>query len=105
MACKPSNVYSADTWCSWYMCTDIINALYALPMHCLVVMEIIAAPISYSHNRIMTLPIEAKNGTRMTRIEQISADLIRINLFNPRHPRAILLHDVNHSYKNKRAIL
>jgi len=56
------------------MYTDIINALFALPMHCLAVMGIIAVPISYSHNRITTLPIEAKNGTRMTRIERIYTD-------------------------------
>jgi hypothetical protein len=30
------------------------------------------------------------NGTRMTRIVRISADLIRFDPLNPRHPRAIL---------------
>jgi hypothetical protein len=30
-----------------------------------------------------------ENGTRMTRIKRMTADLIRMNPLNPRHPRAI----------------
>ncbi len=37
--------------------------------------------------------IEANNGTRMTRIMLIVTDWICANPFNPRHPRAILLHN------------
>jgi hypothetical protein len=35
-----------------------------------------------------------ENGTRITRMQRIFADLIRVNPFNPRHPRAIFWGNV-----------
>ena len=44
--CKTSTVYSAGISYNWCMCMDITSARYVLPIHCLVVMEIIAALIT-----------------------------------------------------------